>query len=188
MNTQGPYSYHQNEYEVWDREWELEHTVHCSHTQKKNTSSTNTIKPNVKQELNRESQNKCKRVRKSSSSNSRKKIGIRSNKRFTDARNSMKCDALLLTEWFSLFYTKTIPKIHSTEKYMSVCVFALCNGKYIYTSDIYLVCFFFVIVVLVVIVVFLLFLGMKPSILAMAWLQFVQPYFHVLCGVCCANF
>lgn len=38
----------------------------------------------------------------------RKKIGIWSNKRFTDARNSMKCDAHLFTEWFSLFYSKRL--------------------------------------------------------------------------------
>lgn len=80
-----PYSYHWNE-------WGLKSGVRVLNAQRKRRISTNTIKLNIKREREKES--------------GEKKIGIWSNKRFTDARNSMKCDALLLTEWFSLFYTK----------------------------------------------------------------------------------
>lgn len=80
-----PYSYHWNE-------WGLKSGVRVLNAHRKRRISTNTIKLNIKREREKES--------------GEKKIGIWSNKRFTDARNSMKCDALLLTEWFSLFYTK----------------------------------------------------------------------------------
>lgn len=73
------------------RNWVKMTGVRGAHIQ--NNQPTNRIKARVKQAQRTLSERKKNR---------------NLDKRFTDARNSMKCDAHLFTEWFSLFYSKRL--------------------------------------------------------------------------------
>lgn len=118
-------------------ECELEHTVHAQHTQKKNTSSTNTIKPNVKQEMKTEKARARVRVWEWESGSSKKNQNPVKQK----IHRCTKFDEM----WRALTYRMIFTLLHQNDSQnpfhrmkMCVCVLVLCNNEYIYTSDIYL--------------------------------------------------